>query len=44
MMMLPTGQAVPVLPGPVQIPSVINVRQTNNMYNVIIGGNKSVMS
>lgn len=25
MMMLPSGQAVPVLPGPVQIPSVINV-------------------
>lgn len=28
MMMLPSGQAVPVLPGPVQMPSVINVRQT----------------
>lgn len=26
MMMLPSGQAVPVLPGPVQMPSVINVR------------------
>uniref|UniRef100_A0A673CFV5 Activating transcription factor 7a n=1 Tax=Sphaeramia orbicularis TaxID=375764 RepID=A0A673CFV5_9TELE len=25
MMMLPTGQAVPVLPGPVQMPSVINL-------------------
>lgn len=27
MMMLPSGQAVPVLPGPVQMPSVINVSQ-----------------
>lgn len=26
MMMLPSGQAVPVLPGPGQMPSVINVR------------------
>lgn len=36
MMMLPSGQAVPVLPGPGQMPSVINVRQTNslNMLNV----------
>lgn len=28
MMMLPSGQAVPVLPGPGQMPSVINVRLT----------------
>lgn len=30
MMMLPSGQAVPLLPGPVHVPSVINVRPTNS--------------
>lgn len=31
MMMFPSGQAVPVLPGPVQMPSVINVRQNSSV-------------
>ncbi|XP_008411783.1 cyclic AMP-dependent transcription factor ATF-7a isoform X3 [Poecilia reticulata] len=37
MMMLPTGQAVPVLPGPVQIPSVINLARPMCMVPNIPG-------
>lgn len=38
MMMLPSGQAVPVLPGPVQMPSVINVRQLslNSTWSLLV--------
>lgn len=40
MMMLPNGQAVPVLPGPVQMPSVINVRHNNSLngwyYSLVV--------
>ncbi|XP_037130670.1 cyclic AMP-dependent transcription factor ATF-7a isoform X3 [Syngnathus acus] len=37
MMMLPSGQAVPVLPGPVQIPSVINLARPMCMIPNIPG-------
>ncbi|KAM9344292.1 cyclic AMP-dependent transcription factor ATF-7a isoform 1-T1 [Pholidichthys leucotaenia] len=37
MMMLPSGQAVPVLPGPVQIPSVINLARPMCMVPHIPG-------
>nr|XP_040049547.1 cyclic AMP-dependent transcription factor ATF-7a isoform X2 [Gasterosteus aculeatus aculeatus] len=37
MMMLPSGQAVPVLPGPIQIPSVINLARTMSMVPNIPG-------
>ncbi|XP_021176187.1 cyclic AMP-dependent transcription factor ATF-7a isoform X1 [Fundulus heteroclitus] len=37
MMMLPTGQAVPVLPGPAQIPSVINLARPMCMVPNIPG-------
>ncbi|XP_053706439.1 cyclic AMP-dependent transcription factor ATF-7-like isoform X1 [Synchiropus splendidus] len=37
MMMLPSGQAVPVLPGPVQIPSVINLARPMCMVPNIPG-------